>query len=255
MAARKLALVVEYDGAGFHGFQRQKNAHTVQAAIEGAIEKLTQESVSVAGAGRTDTGVHATGQVISFSTSSDMDVQDFIEGLNHHLAPDVACRFGREVPAGFNPRRDAVRRTYCYTILNRDVPSPLLRRQTYHVGRHLDIDLMNEACRLLLGRQDLASFTTVAERNTVRTVHSAEFARMGEVLVFTMAADAFLRRQVRCTVGTLVRVGLGKLGVDGFRDMIESKTPGAAWPATPACGLCLVRVEYDGWDSLERTGI
>jgi len=249
LLSRKLALVVEYDGAGFCGFQRQRNAPTIQGAIEEAIETLTGERTAVTGAGRTDAGVHAKGQVVSFKTSSELPLPRLIRALNHFLAPDIAFRFGYEVDSGFNARRDALRREYWYSILNSQMPSPLHRRQAYLVPQQLDIVAMNAACACLVGRQDFASFTTTMERNTMREVYCADIVHCGELIVFRMVANAFLRKQVRCTVGALIRVGLRKLPVDGFQKMLQSPQPGLAWPAAPAHGLCLVQVEYADWKS------
>jgi tRNA pseudouridine38-40 synthase len=249
LSSRKVALVVEYDGAGFHGFQRQRNAPTIQGAIEEAIEALTGERTTVTGAGRTDTGVHAKGQVVSFKTSSELPIPKLIRALNHFLAPDVAFRFGYEVDSGFNARRDALRREYWYSILNSQTPSPLLRRQSYFVSQRLDVVAMSAASACLIGQHDFASFTTSMEKSTVRDVYRADIVHWGDLTIFRVVANAFLHKQVRCTVGALVRVGLGKLPVDSLQKMLQSPQPGLAWPAAPAHGLCLVLVEYADWKS------
>jgi tRNA pseudouridine38-40 synthase len=242
---RKLALVVEYDGTGYHGFQVQVGEPTIQGEIERALNKLTGERIRVAGAGRTDAGVHAKGQVVSFSCAFNLSLDTVIRALNFHLPSDIAVKAGSEVDKNFNARRDALSREYRYTILNSATPSPLQRRYAYHVPLPLDIDAMNEACGFLLGMHDFASFTSpMGGRRTVRTVFKAEVSRQGELVFFDMVADSFLHKQVRSTAGCLLRVGLGKITVEEFKGILEAKKPGMAAPVAPALGLCLVKVNY-----------
>lgn len=242
---RKLALVVEYDGTGYHGFQMQVGEPTIQGEIEQALKKLTGEKIGIVGAGRTDAGVHAKGQVVSFSCSSNLSLQTIIRALNFHLPSDIAVKAGSEVDNNFSARRDALSREYRYTILNSATPSPLRRKYSYHLPLALDVDAMNEACRFLLGIQDLASFTgPMRGKRTVRRVLKAEVSRERELVFFDMVADSFLPKQVRSTAGCLVRVGLGKLKVEEFKGILEARKPGVAAPVAPALGLCLVKVNY-----------
>lgn len=242
---RKLALVVEYDGTGYHGFQMQVGEPTIQGEIEQALKKLTGEKIGIVGAGRTDAGVHAKGQVVSFSCSSNLSLQTIIRALNFHLPSDIAVKAGSEVDNNFSARRDALSREYRYSILNSATPSPLRRKYSYHLPLALDVDAMNEACRFLLGIQDLASFTgPMRGKRTVRRVLKAEVSRERELVFFDMVADSFLPKQVRSTAGCLVRVGLGKLKVEEFKGILEARKPGVAAPVAPALGLCLVKVNY-----------
>jgi len=241
----KLALIVEYDGTSYHGFQAQVGVPTIQGAIESALNKVTGERIRIVGAGRTDAGVHARGQVISFRCGSRLSLRTLIKALNFYLLPDIAVKDGNRVEGSFSARRDAVSREYRYTILNSPTPSPLQRDYAYFVPVPLDTGAMNEACRELLGRQDFASFTgPMRGKRTMRNVSKAEVLREGEAVFFDMVADSFLHRQVRSTVGSLVRVGLGKLTPDGFKEIIQAKRPGLAAPVAPAHGLCLMKVNY-----------
>lgn len=242
--SRRLALVVEYDGTDYCGFQLQVALPTVQGDIESALTKVTGETIRIVGAGRTDSGVHARGQVVSFTTLSTLPPETMVRALNFYLGPGISVRSGHLAASDFDARRDALSREYRYTILNRSTPSPLERRYACFVPWRLDIDPMNAASGCLVGCHDFASFTGPTGRSTVREVHRAEVSRVGDRVYFDMVANAFLNRQVRCTVGTLIRVGLGRLGVEEFRDMIRAKKPGLASPAVPPHGLCLMRVNY-----------
>lgn len=241
---RKLALLVEYAGTSYHGFQSQRSDPTIQGEIERALEKLTGERVRVVGAGRTDAGVHAEGQVVSFSTHSGLSPETVLGALNHYLRPAIAVRAVNEVAFSFSARRDAVSREYRYTVVNSATPSPLREEYAYRVPVPLAADAMNEACRCLLGKHDFASFTGPTARGTIREVFRAEVSREHKLVFFDMAANSFLPKQVRATMGALIRVGLHKLAPDGFRDIMEAKKPGLAGPVVPAHGLCLMKVNY-----------
>jgi len=241
----KLALIVEYDGTRYHGFQAQIGVPTIQGAIESALNKVTGERIRIVGAGRTDAGVHAKGQVISFKWLSRLSLRTLIKALNFYLLPDIAVKDGNTVEGSFSARRDAISREYRYTILNSPTPSPLQRDYAYFVPVPLDTGAMNEASQALLGEQDFASFTgPMRGKRTVRNVSKAEVSRGGETVFFDMVADSFLPKQVRSTVGSLVRVGLGKLTLEEFKEIIQAKRPGLAAPVAPAHGLCLMKVNY-----------
>lgn len=242
---RRLALILEYDGSRYHGFQIQIGVATVQGEIEHALAKLTGERIRIVGAGRTDAGVHAQGQVVSFSTLSSLSPQTLVRALNFYLLPDIAIKAVVRVENNFSARRDAISRKYRYTILNSSTPSPLQRRYTYFVPLALDIEAMNQACQALLGNHDFASFTAPMKgRRTVRNIFKAQVQREGELVFFDTVADSFLSRQVRSMVGSLVRVGLGKLTIEEYNGIIRAKKPGLAAPVAPAHGLCLMRVNY-----------
>jgi tRNA pseudouridine38-40 synthase len=249
-AGTRIVLIIEYNGAGYHGSQLQTNAPTIQGEIEKALQKLTGKRTRIKAASRTDTGVHARGQVISFETDSALPLKSFVEGLNHYLPRDIAVKEAFRVSDSFDVRRGAVSREYRYSILNSPTRSPMRQDFSYRVNGKLDIRAMNQACRALIGRHDFASFVssagTARRKRTARNVHKAEITRDGDMILLDMVADSFLPHQVRNTVGSLLKVGQGKMTVDEFYGMVEARTPGLAGPTAPAEGLCLIKVNYPG---------
>jgi len=245
---RRLKLVVEYNGTAYAGSQRQAAEPSVQACLEEALSKLTEAEVTVSLAGRTDTGVHARGQVVSFLTASELPIRAFVHGLNYHLPADIAIKSARVVDDNFDPRRQAIRREYEYLILSRETRSPLWRHLAYHLPGALDIRAMNEAAFLLLGEHDFASFTCGLDddsKSTVRHIYEAQFRQEGDMVIFRIVGNAFLPHQVRTTVGTLIRVGQGKLSTVHFKSLLEAAQPSLAGPVVPACGLYLNKVIYN----------
>jgi tRNA pseudouridine38-40 synthase len=243
----KIVLVMEYDGTRYHGFQLQADLPTIQGEAEKALWRLTGEETRVMGASRTDAGVHARGQVVSFKTRSSLPPRTFISGLNHYLPRDIAVKAACRVDSSFNVRRDAISREYSYYILNSLSRSPIREGFCYHVASHLDIEAMNQACQALIGEHDFISFASSlgAEiKSTVRRMYRAEMEKDGEWAVLNMVANSFLPHQVRNTVGALIRVGLGKMSVDEFYSILGAERRGLAKPAAPARGLCLMRVNY-----------
>ena len=238
---------MEYDGTSYHGFQLQAALPTIQGETEKALWKLTGEKSRVVAASRTDTGVHAKGQVVSFKTRSSLLLQTFVKGLNHYLPRDIAVKAAFKVSDSFNVRRHALSREYNYYILNSPTRSPLRRSFAYLVTSKLDIGAMNQACQALIGRHDFASFVTSISdsvKSTIRNVYQAKVEKDGDLTVFNIVANSFLIHQVRNTVGTLIKVGLGKMTVDEFHNVVEAKSPGLAEPTVPGYGLCLMRVSY-----------
>lgn len=244
-----MVLVIEYDGGHYHGSQLQVKAPTIQGEIEKALDRLTGEGLRVAAASRTDAGVHALGQVISFRTASALPPLTFVKGLNYYLPSDIAVKAAYRVNGGFSVRRDAISREYDYCILNTGVPSPLERRFSYRVSGELDIKAMNRACRVLIGEHDFSSFASdigSGIKRMVRRVYEAGVEKDGHMVIFSIVAGSFLPHQVRNTVGALIRVGQGKMTVREFRSIMEAVKPGLAGPAAPARGLCLKKVNYPG---------
>ena len=243
----KIILIIEYDGTNYCGFQLQNGSPTIQGEMEKALQKLAGEQTRVIAASRTDSGVHAKGQVVSFRTKSSLPPQTFINGLNYYLPKDIAVKAAYRAGESFNVRHDAISREYNYYISNSPTRSPMLAGFAYLVASPLDIEAMNQACQALIGEHDFASFATcdgARIKNTVRTVYRAEMEKEGELAIFKMAANSFLPHQVRNTIGALIRVGLGKMSVDEFSSITGAKTPGLAKPTAPACGLCLARINY-----------
>lgn len=242
----KYVLLVEYDGTLYHGFQWQVDLPTVQDELEKAIGRVFGKASRVMAASRTDAGVHAMGQVVSFWTGSELDKMALVRALNHYLPEDIAVKASYRVSAEFNVRGSAVSREYCYRILSGTTRSPLSRRFSLFVPRPLNVELMNEACELLGGEQDYASFASSLDdgKTTIRNVHEAGVVRKGEFTVFRIVASSFLPHQVRSTVGLLLRLGRGMIGIRDFRDIMQARRVGLAGPVAPARGLCLMKVNY-----------
>jgi tRNA pseudouridine38-40 synthase len=243
----KIVLVLEYDGSRYHGFQWQDGQPSVQGEVEKALTKLTGERRRVVSASRTDAGVHAKGQVVSFRTSSALSTGNFVSGLNHYLPKDIAVRAAYRINDKFNVQREAISREYSYHILNRPTRSPLGNGFSYLVSGELDIEAMNQACRALVGEHDFASFAArngTVDKSTVKRVFRALVEREGEMVVFNISANSFLMHQVRNTIGALIKVGQGKMSLDEFNGILEAREPALAGPTAPAGGLCLNRVNY-----------
>lgn len=246
--SRRIALLVEYQGTAYGGSQYQKNAPTVQGALERALGTLTGEPIRVAMAGRTDAGVHARGQVAAFRAESRRSTDVFVRGTNAHLPEDIAVRAARVVPADFDPRRHARRRWYRYTLhLGAERPV-LLRHFVWRARADLGLAAMESAARHLEGCHDFAAFTAPSEaarRRTERVVFGTSLAVQGETARFDIEANAFLPHMVRRIMGTLVEVGRGRLTERQFERLVREAMPGAANRTAPARGLCLMKVRYE----------
>jgi tRNA pseudouridine38-40 synthase len=235
---------VAYEGTRYAGFQVQPNAPTVQGELERALATICGEQVRIAGAGRTDAGVHAIGQVISFRSATSLDPAAIGRGVNALLPADIAIRDVEEADEDFHARYSATGRTYEYRIRNAPQRDPLERHREHWLPQRLDTDAMTEATRPLVGRQDLSAFA-IGPGGT-RTVRRAEWAHEGTLLRFTIEADAFLRGMVRAIVGTLLWVGTGHTPAERVREIVASRDRAQAGPNAPAQGLCLIEVSYEG---------
>ena len=251
----RLALTIEYEGTRYHGFQFQANAPSIQAEVERALGQFTGENIRIKGAGRTDAGVHALGQVVAFDTASQLRVEDFVSALNFHLPDDIAVKAAQEVSQSFDPRRSAKSRRYRYAILNSATPSPMERRFTRLVRKPLDEVAMEQGAESLIGKRDFAPFSgPLNHKNatTIREVYSSRVTRVGNKVIFDIQANSFLPQQVRRTIGALVQLGLGRISLSQFLETARSKSRGAASYVMPPQGLCLVEVRYQ--DPCARTG-
>jgi tRNA pseudouridine38-40 synthase len=240
-------LTIEYDGTGFHGWQRQKRDRTVQGEIEAALKIMTRQQVVLSGSGRTDAGVHAFGQTASFCCETSLSAGDFKKGLNSLLAQDVVIVKCELAPADFHARYDARGKTYRYRILNRETPAAVGRQYAWHIRRPLDLKAMQTASSLIVGTHDFKAFeaTGSPRSHTIRTVSAADWTReQPGLLVFWIKAEGFLRFMVRNLVGTLVDVGLGKIDPAGFREVLLSKDRRRAGATAPPHGLFLMDVDY-----------
>ena len=240
-AGQRFRATVEYDGTEFAGFQSQRNARTVQGELEAALSRLSGGNRQpVVGAGRTDAGVHATGQVIAFTYPGRLSAEALTDALNGTLAPDVAIRDLRRAPAGFHPRYAARYREYRYSIWN-GPRSPLRERTALWVRQELDVAAMARAATAFEGRHDFSAFGG-ADPQPVRTVHRIRVRRDGSLVTIDVRADAFLRGMVRRIVATLLAVGKGRLDPSAVPGLLGDGRPALRGAAAPARGLCLRRV-------------
>jgi tRNA pseudouridine38-40 synthase len=246
MIRRRLALGIEYDGTGYAGWQRQPAQPSVQAAVEATLARITQEPCRVTGAGRTDAGVHALGQVAHFETSSGLTAERLLGALNALLPRDIAVHAARDVPVDFHARRDARLRVYRYAVLSRARPSALLRRYAHHVATPLDLEAMRDGAQALVGERDFAAFRVAgtATASTMCHVRALRLEARGDLVIVTVAADRFLRQMVRRITGTLLAVGCGDLAPGRVAAILASRDNAQASPPAPPHGLYLVRVFY-----------
>lgn len=239
-------LVVEYDGTAYAGWQRQADQPTIQAAIEAALQQITQRPIAVIGAGRTDAGVHARGQVASFRSEHVLSTETLERGLNGVLPEDISVRSVEQAADDFHARYSAREKRYEYRILNSAQRSALMRDRAWHVRVHLDLGGMREAADVLVGRHDFSSFqgSPTDTENAVCDLRRLEILQDGEVVRIEALADRFLKQMVRAIVGTLVEVGQGKRSSASMKDILEARDRRVAGVTAPACGLFLMRVEY-----------
>ena len=246
---RTLKLTVAYDGTAYAGWQRQRNADTIQAQLESALRDIEGHPVNVHGAGRTDAGAHALGQVASFSIERAIPVDSLTRAFNAKLPSDIRVRSVEEVPLRFHARFDARRKTYRYRIDQSAVADPMELRFAWHVAAAADVHAMRLAAACLVGHHDFAAFQTAAgeaaPESTERTVLGVilESAPSG-ILTVEISGDGFLRHMVRTIVGTLAEVGLGRQAPDWVASVLLSGRRERAGPTAPARGLFLVSIDY-----------
>lgn len=241
----RIRATVAYDGTDYQGFQRQANGPTVQEELERALERISQEQIRIQAAGRTDSGVHAEGQVIAFNVEWRHALSDLHRAMNAVLPPDIAI-CGLDLAAqDFHPRYSALGRHYRYTIYKAPVRSPLVRRTSLHMRQRLNVPAMEEATRLIMGEHDFATFGRPPQGDvTVRRVKQAGWRACAPWLFFDVEANAFLYRMVRSLVGTLLWVGKGRLTPDEFGEILSLRDRSRAGPTAPAHGLSLIEVKY-----------
>ena len=243
----RVAMVVEYHGKGYSGFQYQNNAPTVQQQIEKAIQALTAESVRIKAAGRTDTGVHALGQVVAFDTNATYSPRVFLSALNARLPQDIAVREAYRVRSDFDPRRDAISRLYRYTLLVSRIRSPVWRESSHLAKPPLDLDSMREAAALMVGLHDFGNFGGPLENpeaSSIRHIYRVNLATAKPFIYVDVEGNAFLPRQVRRMVGALVDVGTGRLDIADIGKQISRAKNAPIARSLPPQGLCLVKVKY-----------
>lgn len=243
----KIKLTVTYDGTNFCGWQKQKNGVSVQETIENAILSVTGEKVSVVGSGRTDAGVHAKGQVAAFCTASSIPPEKFYKALNTVLPPEVKIIKSELADENFHPVRSAKRKTYAYTLYKSDVILPLKERYAVMVDKNLSVGAMRKAAEILVGEHDFKSFSSTggSVKTSVRTIFSLNIEESADEIKFYVCGNGFLYNMVRIIVGTLVKVGEGKLTDKDVKKMLDGGGRKIGGTTYPAKGLCLEKVEYE----------
>lgn len=247
MFARRFALGVEYDGSSYRGWQTQPGGNTVQDALESALTMIAGEPINVVCAGRTDAGVHATGQVVHFDTAAERPITAWIRGVNTFLPASVAVRWALPVADDFHARFSAHGRCYRYLLLNRPQRTGVWHGRMGWYHHALDVDCMQQAADFLLGEHDFTAFRAAdcQAKSPIKTVRRADVRRHGEMIVFDFEAGAFLHHMVRNLVGSLVYVGQGKHSPDWMRQLLTLADRRLAAPTFSAAGLYLINVNYE----------
>ena len=243
---KRVKLTVAYDGTGYCGWQVQPNGITVEEVLNKALQKLTGEEITVMGASRTDSGVHAMGNVAVFDTNTSIPAERIAMALNQRLPEDIVIVKSEEVPADFHPRYGDIKKTYEYHIVNTRTPMPTKRLYNYFVSYDLDIEKMRKAAGYLVGEHDFVSFCNVRTdvENTVRTVYALDVLQQGDEITVRITGNGFLYNMVRIIVGTLIRVGRGFYEPEEVKRILEAKERTAAGVTAPPQGLFLMEIEY-----------
>ena len=241
-----IKLVIEYDGTNYAGWQQQKKEKTVQETLKIAIEKVVNEKITLRGAGRTDAGAHALGQVANFKTRSTIPTRKLVQAINFYLPKDIVVKSIKKVSEKFHSQYSAKSKIYRYTILNNNIGSAINRNSCYHYNGDLNIEKMQKASKALIGRHDFSVFKSKSDNknNNIRTIKRLEIKKKGKYLLFTIEADGFLYKMVRSIVGTLLGVGREKITIKEFKRVLKSRSRPLAGATVPAGGLCLLRVKY-----------
>lgn len=244
---RRIKLVVAYDGTHYHGWQFQPREITIEGVLNQAISALTGEEIQVIGASRTDAGVHALGNVAVFDTESRIPGEKFAYALNQRLPADIVVQNSALVPENFHPRHQNCRKTYEYTILNRNFPLPEYRNTAYFYYGFLDAHKMQQAAQAFVGEHDFAAFCSAGAQvqTTVRTIYSLDVVSEGELIRIRVQGNGFLYNMVRIIAGTLLEVGKGRIDVSQISDIIASCDREQAGPTAPAQGLKLIEICYE----------
>lgn len=243
---RNLLVEIAYNGSGYHGFQVQENAITVEEVLQDAIERIIGKREAVIGCSRTDSGVHANSYFFNMHTENPIECERFVAALNHHLPHDIAALSCREVSEDFHARYQAKEKEYVYKILNSAVKNPFMHELLYQYKYPLDEKKLDRAAKHFLGTHDFSAFRKedTKERDPVRTIYKSEVSRDGDIVTFTVSGNGFLYNMVRIMVGTLLAVAQDKIDEDEIPQIIESRDRTKAGITAAPCGLYLNRVEY-----------
>lgn len=244
---KRVMLTVAYDGTNYHGWQLQPNVITIESVLNETLSALFKEDIKVIGASRTDTGVHALGNIAVFDTAARMPAEKVSYALNQRLPEDIRIQSSIEVPKDFHPRRQNSRKTYEYKIQNSEFPMPVYRLYSYFTYIPLDVERMQKAAEYLKGQHDFKSFcsaNTEAE-TTVRTIYDIGVEKSGDMISIRVTGSGFLYNMVRIIAGTLIEAGRGNLLPEEIPEILIALDRTKAGPTAPACGLTLVKYEYD----------
>lgn len=252
----KIAIGIEYDGSGFHGWQCQPFGCTIQDEIEAAVSVIAGNKTSISAAGRTDKGVHALHQVAHFDVDVERPLQAWVRGVNSHLPQGIVVLWAKPVQDEFHARFSAISRRYRYLLLNRPVRPGVMSSKVGWCHQHLDIDSMNEGASHLIGEHDFSAFRAAEcqANSPVRDLREIRIERHGDLIIFDISANAFLHHMVRNIVGSLVFVGKGKYGSAWISELLKAKDRSQAAPTFSPCGLYLAEVAYDAQWALPVPG-
>ncbi|EOH95158.1 tRNA pseudouridine(38-40) synthase [Enterococcus haemoperoxidus ATCC BAA-382] len=244
---RNIKLTIEYDGTRYLGWQRLGDSDkTIQGKIENILTQITRSKIEIIGSGRTDAGTHARGQIANFKTDSKMALSEMIESLNRYLPQDIVIKEIEEVPERFHARYNAKGKKYSYYLWNNAIPSAFERHYSFHYSEELDFELMDEACRKLIGTHDFIGFSSLkkTKKSTTRTINELSIQKEGDLIHFTFIGDGFLHKMVRILMGTLLEIGSGTLKLETIDEVFKSKIRSEAGMTVPAQGLFLDEVYY-----------
>ncbi|MBP3463939.1 MAG: tRNA pseudouridine(38-40) synthase TruA [Clostridia bacterium] len=243
---RNIKLIIEYDGKGFNGWQKQPNKLNIQGEIEKAIQEITGEEVDLIASGRTDAGVHSIGQTANFKTNSKIPIEKFSKAINSRLKKSIVIKSAEEVDEKFHSRYSVKSKTYRYIINNSENGTAIYRGLEYHVPMKLDYEKMNKALKYFIGEHDFKGFKAsgTSSKSSIRTIFNGEVKKEGERIIIEITGNGFLYNMVRIIAGTLVDVGIGKIKPEEIPDIIESKDRKKAGKTLPPQGLYLLKVEY-----------
>lgn len=244
---KRVKLTVAYDGTNYCGWQIQPNGVTIEEVLNQKLSELTGEQITVIGASRTDSGVHARGNVAVFDTNSPIPAERMAYALNRKLPEDIVIVKSEETASDWHPRYQDCTKTYEYHIWNAEVPDPTKRHTSYHVSYRLDIEKMKKAAQYLVGEHDFMSFCSIHRnvKTTVRTIYELEIEKQKEELVIRICGNGFLYNMVRIIVGTLLRVGRGFYTPEQVKEILEAKNREAAGVTAPPQGLVLIEINYE----------
>lgn len=244
---RNIKLTIEYDGTRYLGWQRLGDSDkTIQGKIENILTQITRSKIEIIGSGRTDAGTHARGQIANFKTDSKMALSEMIESLNRYLPQDIVVKKIEDVSERFHARYNAKGKKYSYYLWNNAIPSAFERHYSFHYSEELDFELMDEACRKLIGTHDFIGFSSLkkTKKSTTRTINELSIQKEEDLIHFTFIGDGFLHKMVRILVGTLLEIGSGTLKLETIDEVFKSKIRSEAGMTVPAQGLFLDEVYY-----------